>query len=90
MGNMGWMEIGWIGSFIFTLYYFQQIKMTLKDKGYEVTMFTGWFGDYKRFKQLMLDEKEKEIKVKYQGILNGLYLAIAGLIIIPILIMNGK
>jgi hypothetical protein len=79
---MNWLEIGLVGSIIFALYYFQQIKMTLKEKGLDVEMFSGWYADYKRFKELTAKERDERQKVKLQGILNGLHLALAGLVVI--------
>jgi uncharacterized membrane protein YiaA len=79
---MNWLEIGLVGSVIFALYYFQQIKMTLKEKGFDVEMFSGWFADYKRFKELAAKEKDERQKIKLQGILNGLHLALVGLVVI--------
>jgi hypothetical protein len=79
---MNWLEIGLVGSVIFALYYFQQIKMTLKEKGFDVEMFSGWFADYKRFKELTAKEKDERQKIKLQGILNGFHLALAGLVVI--------
>jgi hypothetical protein len=86
---MSWLKIGFIGSIIFALYYFQQIKMTLKSKGFDVDLFTGWLSDYKRFKQLILDEKDERLKVQYKGILNGLHLALAGLVVIGYFLLSG-
>lgn len=85
---MSWLHIGLIGAFVFVLHSFQQIKMTLKDKGYPVEMLTGWMNDYRRFKQLTLDEADEQTRHKYQRILNGLYLALAGLVVIPFLIFT--
>lgn len=79
---MNWLQIGLIGSVIFALYYIQQIKMILKEKGFDVEMFSGWFADYKRFKALIVNEKDERQKIKLQGILNGLHLALAGLVVI--------
>lgn len=87
---MSWLHIGLIGALVFALHSFQQIKMTLKDKGYHVDMMTGWLDDYRRFKQLILDETDEQTRYKYQRILNGLYLALAGLVVIPFLIFSGK
>jgi hypothetical protein len=85
---MSWLEIGLIGSVIFALYYFQQIKITLKERGYNVDMFTGWFADYKRFKALIAKEKDERQKIKLQGILNGLHLALAGLAVIAYFLIS--
>jgi hypothetical protein len=80
--TMNWLQIGLIGSVIFALYYIQQIKMTLKEKGLDVEMFSGWLSDYKRFKALIVNEKDERQKIRLQGILNGLHLALAGLVVI--------
>ena len=87
---MSRLNIGLIGAIVFTLHSFQQIKMTLKDKGHHVELMTGWFEDYRRFKQLTLDEPDEPTRYKYQRVLNGLYLALAGLVFIPLLMILGK
>ena len=87
---MNWLSIGLIGAIVFTLHSLQQIKMTLKDKGYQVDMMTGWLEDYRRFKQMTLSEPDETTRYKYQRILNGLYLALAGLVFIPLLMIMGK
>jgi hypothetical protein len=55
-----------------------------------VDLMTGWLDDYRRFKKLTIEEPDKEMRYKYQRILNGLYLALAGLVFIPLLIIMGK
>lgn len=85
---MNWLEIGLVGSVIFALYYFQQIKMALKERGLDVEMFSGWFSDYKRFKQLIIKERDERQKVKLQGILNGLHLALVGLVVIAYFLLS--
>ena len=87
---MSWLSIGLIGAVVFTLHSFQQIKMTLKQKGYHVDLMTGWFEDYHRFKKLTQAETDEPTRDKYQRILNGLYLALAGLVFIPVLMIMGK
>ena len=87
---MNWLHLGLIGAIVFALHSFQQIKMTLKDKGYQVDMMTGWMEDYRRFKQLIIDEPDEQTRYKYQRILNGFYLALAGIVVIPFLIFSGK
>lgn len=87
---MNWLAIGLIGAIVFTLHAFQQIKITLKQKGYPVDLLTGWFEDYRRFKTLALEETDESTRHKYQRILNGLYLALAGLVVIPLLMIMGK
>jgi hypothetical protein len=76
---MSWLKVGLLASIIFGLYYLQQIKITLKSKGYDVDMLTGWIQDYRRFKQLTLKEPDKRQRIQFQGILNGLHLALLGL-----------
>lgn len=87
---MSWLAIGLIGALVFTLHAFQQIKMTLKDRGYHVDMMTGWAADYRRFKQLIQDEADPQTRFRYQRILNGLYLALAGLVVIPLMMVLGR
>lgn len=87
---MNWLHIGFIGAIVFTLHAFQQIKMTLKEKGYQVDLMTGWVDDYRRFKQLAREETDEPARTKYQRVLNGLYMALAGLVVIPLLIILGK
>ena len=87
---MSWLHIGLIGAIVFTLHAFQQIKMTLKDKGHHVDMMTGWFDDYRRYKNLIREETDETARYKYQRVLNGLYLALAGLVFIPLIMILGK
>jgi uncharacterized membrane protein YiaA len=87
---MNWLHLGLIGAIVFTLHAFQQIKMTLKEKGYHVEVMSGWIDDYRKFKKLTLEEPDEQQRYKYQRILNGLYLALAGLVFIPLLIIMGK
>jgi hypothetical protein len=89
LSEMGWLELGLIGSIVFAVYYFQQIKITLKEKGYHVDFFTGWVADYRSFKSLVVSETNEESRVEYQGILNGLHMALVGLGIIAILFVLG-
>ena len=79
---MSWMKLGLFGSIIFALYYYQQIKMTLKGKGYDVDLVTGWIDDYRKFKQLIASETDQKTKAQYQAILNGLHLALVGMVVI--------
>jgi len=87
---MNWLAIGIIGAIVFVLHSFQQIKITLKEKGHHVDMMTGWLEDYRRFKKLTLEEADEPTRYKYQRILNGLYLALAGLVFLPLLMIMGK
>jgi uncharacterized membrane protein YiaA len=87
---MSWMKVGLFGAIIFGLYYFQQIKMTLKGKGYDVDLLTGWLDDYRKFKRLIENETDQKAKIEYQGILNGLHLALVGLVVIAGFLLFGK
>lgn len=87
---MNWLAIGLIGAIVFVLHAFQQIKITLKEKGYPVELMTGWVEDYRRFKKLAIEETDEPTRYKYQRILNGLYLALAGLVFLPLLMIMGK
>ena len=87
---MSWMKLGLFGSIIFALYYYQQIKMTLKGKGYDVDLVTGWIDDYRKFKQLIDKENDKKTKAQYQAILNGLHLALVGIVIIAGFLVFGQ
>ena len=87
---MSWMKIGLLASVVFGLYYYQQIKMILKDQGYDVDLLTGWLTDYRRFKELTLKEKDDWKRAKYQGLLNGLHLALLGFAIIAGFMLFGN
>ena len=86
---MSWLKIGLIGSVVFALYYLQQIKITLKGKGYDVDMLTGWVSDYRRFKNLILKAADPKSKAEYQAILNGLHLALVGMVVIAAFMWMG-
>lgn len=87
---MDWLQLGLFGSLVFILYSFQQIKITLKTKGYEVDLLTGWLRDYRRFKELAANEPDRKLKIKYQGILNGLHLGLAGFVVIALFKLYGQ
>jgi hypothetical protein len=87
---MGWLELGLMGSIVFAAYYFQQIKMTLKEKGHHVDFFTGWISDYKKFKHLIDTEADDRKKAQYQAIVNGLFLSLMGLAVIAVILVKGK
>jgi len=86
---MSWLGIGLVGTILFALYYYQQMKITLKTKGYDVDMFTGWMSDYRNFKKMIQEEADQKEKLKCQGILNGLHLSLIGLVVIPALMIRG-
>lgn len=79
---MGWLEMGLLASLVFVLYAFQQMKIILKKNGLPVDLLSGWLKDYRAFKQLATDEPDPKLKAKYQGILNGLFLAIGGAVVL--------
>lgn len=87
---MNWLQIGLIGAIVFTLHGLQQIKMALKAKGHHVSLMTDWIADYRRFKQLILEESDPAARHRQQRVLNGLHLALAGLVVIPLLMILGK
>jgi hypothetical protein len=75
---MGLFEFAIVLSVTIALYNIQQIKMILKDKGFTVDTFKGWREDYRRFKGLIRNEPDRNVKIKYQKILNGLHFSLAG------------
>ncbi len=79
---MGWLEMGLLASLVFVLYAFQQMKIILKKNGLPVDLFSGWLKDYRAFKQLATEEPDLQLKAKYQGILNGLFLAFGGAVVL--------
>lgn len=85
---MNWLEIGLIGSVVFAIYYLQQIKMTLKDQGKPVDLFSGWVSDYKTFKAMIDQETDITVKTGWQGLLNGLHLSIIGAAVIAVLLFG--
>ena len=85
---MSWLEFGLFGSVIFALYYFQQIKMTLKEKGFDIQPFTGWTDDYRRYRQLIADTSDPKEKMKLQAMLNGLYMAVGGAVFFAFLLLS--
>ena len=87
---MGLLEFAMIFSLIIGLYNLQQIKMTLKDKGFPVDMFTGWMDDYRRFKRLIHDTPEQKLKLEYQKTLNGLHFSLGGLVFFAFLIFRDR
>lgn len=87
---MNWLQFGLFFSIIIALYGFQQIKMTLKEKGHDVSMLSGWISDYRKFTHLIKTEEDQKLKAKYQGILNSLQLALVGLVVIAVLLFRGN
>ena len=87
---MSWLQLGLIGSIVFAIYYLQQIKIELKTNGYDVDLFTGWITDYKNIKHLIQSQTDPELKNKYQRLLTGLHMALAGVVVIPLIMVFGK
>ncbi|MCG6894125.1 MAG: hypothetical protein LJE65_11000 [Desulfobacteraceae bacterium] len=87
-GIMGLFEMAMIFSLIIALYNLQQIKMTLKDKGYPVDLMTGWLRDYRQFKGLIVEEPDQKKKLDYQGTLNGLHFSLLGIVIFGMLMLR--
>jgi hypothetical protein len=85
---MGLIEFALIASAIVALYNVQQIKMTLKEKGYPVELATGWLRDYRQYKELIADQESAEDKAKYQKILNGLHFSLMGLVLFGFLLLR--
>jgi len=87
---MNWLNIGLLFSIMFILYSVQQIKMTLKEKGYDVDIFSNPIDDYNRFKKIIDSEKDARLKARYQGMLNGLYMAFGGTVVLGYLIFGQR
>ena len=87
---MGLLEFALIFSAVIALYNLQQIKMTLKDKGYTVAMLTGWLSDYQQFKGLIEKEPDQKVKIKYQQILNGLYFSLGGIVVFAAMVLRNR
>jgi hypothetical protein len=86
---MTWLHIGLFFSIIYVLYAVQQIKIILKNKGFEVELLKGPIEDYRRFKGLIQSENDPRLKTKYQNILNGLHFALVGTVIIAVFLLEG-
>ena len=87
---MGLLEFAVIFCVIYALYNLQQIKITLKEKGLTVDVIKGSLGDYRKFKDLIRDEPDQNIKMKYQKILNGFHFALFGIVLFAIIILRGR
>jgi len=85
---MGLLEFALIFSVIYALYNLQQIKITLKEKGFTVDVIKGSLGDYRKFKDLIRNEPDQNIKMKYQKILNGFHFALFGIVLFAIMILR--
>ena len=87
---MGWLEFALIFSVIIALYNVQQMKLVLKDKGHMVDMFKGLLGDHRKFKELMHNEPDEKLKLKYRQTLNGLYFSLVGVVLFGIMILRAR
>ena len=87
---MGLIELALVFSVVIALYNLQQIKITLKDNGYDVSMISGIAKDYKNFKALASEEPDEGKRIKYQQHLNGLHFSLAGAAVILFLIFRDK
>lgn len=87
---MSLFEVALVISAIFAMYNFQQIKITLKQKGYDVEMLSGWLRDHRQFKSLIQSEKDEKIKVKYQQTLNGLHFSLFGIVLFGFLVIQNR
>ena len=85
---MGLLEFALIFSVVFALYNLQQIKITLKEKGLTVDVIKGSLGDYRKFKDLIRNEPDRDFKMKYQKILNGLHFSLFGMVLFAIIILR--
>jgi hypothetical protein len=88
---MNWFEIAVICPIVFGVYYIQQIKIALKERGEPVELFSGWFADYRRIKKLAAgEEKNERVRVRYNTLINGLHLSLGFLALIIVLRVLGK
>jgi prolipoprotein diacylglyceryltransferase len=82
--------IALIVSVAVALYNLQQIKITLKEKGFAIEILTGWLSDYRRFKELIRHESNQQNKIRYQKIINGLHFSLAGVVFLLFLVLRDR
>jgi hypothetical protein len=87
---MSLFEIALVVSVIIAMYNLQQIKITLKQKGYDVEMFLGVMKDHRQFKALIQSETDRKTKVKYQQTLNGLYFSLFGVVLFAAMMLHQR
>lgn len=87
---MSLFEIALVISAIFAMYNLQQVKITLKQKGFDVEMLSGWLKDHRQFKSLIQSEEDEKTKVKYQQTLNGLYFSLFGIVLFGFLVIQNR
>lgn len=85
---MGLLEFAVIFCVIYALYNLQQMKITLKEKGFTVDVIKGSLGDYRKFKDLIRNEPNQEFKMKYQRILNGFHFGLFGIVLFAIMMLR--
>jgi hypothetical protein len=88
--GMNLLDLALLFSLIIALYNLQQIKITLKQKGYPVEMLTGWLKDYRLFKELIQKEPEEKTKLAYQKIINGLHFSLAGFVVLVVMAVRHR
>jgi uncharacterized membrane protein YobD (UPF0266 family) len=88
--DLTWFDIAIICPVIFGIYYVQQIKIALKTRGEFVSMFGGWYADYRRIKDLAASEGDETVRVQYQRLVSGLHLSVGFLVLLVVLRFAGK
>ena len=84
------LEVALILSVVIAMYNLQQIKITLKQKGYTVEMLSGFVQDYRQFKALMQSESDQTIQAKYKQTLNGLYFSLFGIALFAVMVLQDR
>jgi len=84
------LEVALILCAIITMYNLQQIKITLKQKGYAVEMLSGWLKDFRQFKAMIQAESDQKTRAKYQQTLNGFYFALFGVVLFTAMVIHNR
>lgn len=79
---MNLLDLALLFSLIIALYNLQQIKITLKQKGYPVEMLTGWLRDYRLFREMIRKEPEEKVRLEHQKTINALHFSLAGFVVL--------
>ena len=87
---MSLFEIALVICIIIVVYNLQQMKIILKQKGYQVEMLTGMLRDHQQFKTLIQSETDQKTKIKYQQRLNGLYFALFGVVLFAFMVVKDR
>ena len=88
--GMNLLDLALLFSLIIALYNLQQLKITLKQKGYPVDMLTGWLKDYRLFKELIHREPQEKNRIEYQKIINGLHFSLAGFVVLIVMAIRQR